>query len=511
LLLRRQQCFCRASCAFFALVAGAFYADAAPSTGKPAPERFSFETVVSEAKALAASPYFQDMERVPRFYLELSNEVEKQIQFRPEKSIWLGTDSPWRLRLLHPGPLYNRIVRLFTVEGGVVQEVRYDRGRFTFGAEASHAAEHPGGHAGFFLSGAGGDFAMFAGGTQFRCLPTGVRAAWGMRARGVAVNAAVPGRTEDFPYFKKYWIERGSAGMSGAVVFALMDSPFVSGACRFEIIPGQRTVVGVQTVLFVREKVDSLGLAPLSAMFWYGENSLDKPQDFRPEVHNADGLLVRDADGRVRWRPLARRMTPHRSACSTGALSGFGLRQRDTAFDNYQDLDNPYHRCPGVWVEPLGNWPEGKLYLTEQPTSQENWENVACYWQPAVVPAPGGSLHLRYRITWAMEGNFSDTLARVTSTHAGRKADMPRVLKYLVDFSSIPGETPDAKVPPQVNVFLSGPARLEGQRLVFNTETQGWRLSLEIEPEYPAAIYNAKAVLLRDGREVSENWDYVSE
>ena len=49
--------------------------------------------------------------------------------------------------------------------------------------------------------------------------------------------------------------------------------------------------------------VKTLGIAPLTSMFFFGENQ-PRPQDFRPEVHDSDGLMMATGDGEWLWRPL---------------------------------------------------------------------------------------------------------------------------------------------------------------------------------------------------------------
>ncbi|MDR2844723.1 MAG: glucan biosynthesis protein [Puniceicoccales bacterium] len=478
---------------------------------------FSYADVVAQARALAAAPYAPEREQVPRFYLELFTEQFREIRFRPEKSIWNGTDSPWRMRLLHPGLSYNRVARLFTVEEGRARELRYDPERFSFGTIATRPAERPGGHAGFSLhtsgeaSGSASEAVVaFVGGSHLYCIPAGVGAVHGVSARGIAINTALRDLTEDFPFFKKYWIERQPAGSAHAVVYALMDSPHVCGAYRFVITPARRTTAEVEVVFFVREKMARLGLAPLSAMYWFGENTLRKPDDFRREVHSADGLLFKEAAGSVRWRPLGNGDATRHSTFAVENLAGFGLRQRDTAFASYQDIEGAWHRRPGTWVEPLEGWSRGTLHLIEQPASQETWENVVCYWQPEPLPAAGTALKLRYRVTWAREKDFPETaLAHVLATHAGRKVGAANQRNYVVDFSPLSVGTGAVAATVTAHVAVTGGAQLGKQRLLFNNETQGWRLVLEIKPYSSDASYEMKAVLRRDGRDVSEYWDYM--
>ena len=62
-------------------------------------------------------------------------------------------------------------------------------------------------------------------------------------------------------------------------------------------------MIEVRSRIFLRAKVATLGIAPLTSMFSFGENQPHRT-DFRPEVHDSDGLMVATGDGEWIWRPL---------------------------------------------------------------------------------------------------------------------------------------------------------------------------------------------------------------
>src|SRR3546814_1859322 len=63
----------------------------------------------------------------------------------------------------------------------------------------------------------------------------------------------------------------------------------------------------VRTCLYTRAAVEKLGIAPLTSMFLYGENSQRPADDLRPEVHDSDGMLLATGRGEWIWRPLTNR------------------------------------------------------------------------------------------------------------------------------------------------------------------------------------------------------------
>ena len=135
-----------------------------------------------------------------------------------------------------------------------------------------------------------------------------------------------------------------------------------------------------------------MGVAPLTSMFFHGEHGDRRFDDFRPEVHDSDGLLIAMHSGEWLWRPLN---NPRKVATSVFAgedIAGFGLMQRDRIFDHYQDLISMYHARPSAWVEPLGRWGPGSLCLIEIPSDAEFYDNIVpfLYRRNRPLPARNG-------------------------------------------------------------------------------------------------------------------------
>lgn len=517
-----------------------------------APSAFSFEAVEKEAAALAAKPYAVEEDKVPPYFLGLNYDEFRDIRYLPGKAQWADTNSPFRAQFFHAGLFHNRVAKLYSIENGAAKELPYERERFEFGKlKVPAGTPYPNGYAGFRwhgevnTPGVWDEFAVFVGASYFRCVPTKCGATYGLSARGLAVNTAAPGVPEDFPFFKKFWLERPRANGLATVAYALLDSPNVCGAYRFEIWPGKKVTTRVRATLFMRTKVERLGLAPFSSMFWYGENSTARPADFRPEVHDSDGLIVEEPDGRTHWRPLLNDPKELRhSVFSVGKAKSFGLRQRDLHFGNYEDLEAWYHKRPGVRVTPGVNWPEGAVHLMELSTGEETWDNVVAYWQPTKIPGPGESLKVDYTIEWALEPFLtSQSLASVLGTHVGTREKRPDITHYVIDFSKIPGES-NREDAPVLKSEIYGDAKIEYSQIYYNAETRGWRVILDVVPTPPPSTaaspsapgtaptpntasaetsaakaqtpaparrerHGMRVWLERDERGVSERWDYL--
>lgn len=492
------------------------------SSGAPAGAPFSFDTVDAEAAGLAAAPYAKEPETNPPFFANLEYDDATKIRFRPECAFWSGSDSPWKIQFFNPARYHERITRTFAVDGGVATEIPFDPKSFDYGdLKIPPGTPYPAGFAGFHINGRtdskktwDDELAVFVGATYFRCVPTESDAIYGLSARAVAINTGLSGIPEEFPFFKKFWIERAAPGAKSIVVYALMDGPTVAGAFRIEITPGAAATSRVKASLHFRSRPERFGIAPFSSMFAYGENSSRKSADFRNEVHDSDGLLIADKDGRRYWRPLENE--PGRgireSVFALGAARGFGLRQRDLDSRSYADLENLYHKRPGVWILPGAGWPEGSLHLFELSSGEEDWDNIVTYWRPSRIPGPGESLKFEYTIIWALEPAFRDPLARVTDTYRaatmrlGQPDRAPGVLRYFVDFSPVPGD-PAGAPEPTLATESSGGARILSAKLIRNGATGGFRAILDIRPPEASADFGLSARLMRDGHEVSEIWD----
>jgi glucans biosynthesis protein len=291
----------------------------------------------------------------------------------------------------------------------------------------------------------------------------------------------------------------------------LLDSPSATGGYEFVIRPGKETVMDTTASVFLRKKVKKLGIAPLTSMFFYGENINIRPaDDFRPEVHDSDGLMIASGTGEWIWRPL---INPKRLLVTSFQLNdpkGFGLFARDRNFDHYQDLESHYEKRPGAWVIPKKGWGKGRVELVEIPTDSERNDNIVSYWVPESLPAS-----FSYQIRWGPKDSRLPPLGYViaTRTSAGKEKG---VKVYLIDFegmklSSIPG---DAHVKADISI---GGAELIGQQIHKNNITGGWRLVLHVRKKEGALEQvipddrpiEVRASLRLNDTVLTETWSYV--
>jgi glucans biosynthesis protein len=486
-----------------------------------AAEAFGFSDVTIKAKALADAPYKQPTPNVPEQIQQLGFDKYREIRFNPLRAYWRRDNLPFELEFFHEGVYYNLPVRINEVGPQGVREIRFDPTDFDYGANQIDRGKLGGlGFAGFRVHYAlntpkyKDEALVFLGASYFRGLGKGAR--YGLSARGLAVDTGLMSG-EEFPRFTEFWIERPKPldhladRKDELTIYALLDSKRVTGAYRFIVRPGEDTVVEVKSRLYLRENVSKLGLAPLTSMFLFGPNQQADASDFRPGVHDSDGLSVHSGTGEWLWRPL---VDPKRLLVTSFGMTnpqGFGLMQRDRGFDRYEDLDARYDLRPSGWVEPLGQWGAGRVELVELPTPDETNDNIVAYWVPDSPPTAGQSMDLDYKLHWQMEKENRPSLSWVAQTRRGRLRthDNGDSIGFTVDFEG-PGLeklAADAKVEGVVSVGANG--ELLERSTVHNEATGGWRLQLRlhrVDADKPVEI---RAYLRSADSTLSETWSYI--
>ena len=505
----------------------------APAAGVVAPSPFGgplaaetlFEDLTARARRLAAAPYQPPAAELPAALAGLDYDQYRSIRYRTEQALWRGA-ARFELQLFHPGFIHREPVRLHVVEDGRITAVPFDPARFRYDGSAAPAAAAaaPGlGHAGFRIhyplndAAIKDEAAVFLGASYFRLLGRGH--VHGLSSRGLAVDTALESG-EEFPLFREFWLVRPDPDAAAMTFHALLDGPSVAGAYRFVLAPGAPTTLEVDARLFARADVAKLGVAPLSSMFLYGRNRLPAFDDFRPQVHDSDGLLLHAAGGEWIWRPLGNGPDVQVTAFPGAAPRGFGLVQRDRRFESYLDAEARYDRRPSEWIEPLGgDWGSGSVELLEFQVDSEFADNVAAYWVPEEPLTAGAARRYRYRLSTFDARLPAQTLAQVERTSIGRDAlpgqqDPPPASRrrFVVDFGPLPAAAADpggVGEPPPVEAVLDA-AFGQVSDLVVQTlpEARGWRAAFRLVPDgrEPAAL---RLYLHRGGQRVSETWDYV--
>ncbi len=467
---------------------------------------FSPSYVRQLARSLAAKPFEPIDEKLPTALTNLNYDQYRSIRFVPDRALWRGDKLPFEVQFFHRGFFYKNRVDIFQVADRSVMPVPYRRGDFSFGEGLGHWQDADIGFAGFRIHAPINrpdyydEVCVFLGASYFRAVAKGQT--YGLSARGLAIDTG-EAKGEEFPAFKTFWLEKPAPNAGSIVVHALLDSKSAAASYRFTIRPGQTTVFDVEMVLYPRVDVEHAGLAPMTSMFFFGPNDRKDFDDFRPAVHDSDGLAMFNGRGEQLWRPLN---NPHDLQISSFAdvnPGGFGLMQRERSFFAYQDLESSFERRPSLWFEPIGDWGEGAVKLFEIPTKEEIHDNIAALWQPK-QPLAAKSEHIfTYRLHWGPDAPKPKALARFTRTGIGSRGDDRKL--FVLELTGDQLKEIDAKT--IKGVVTAEKAEISNIVTQPNPITGGWRLSFQCAVKRQATI-ELRAFLTQNEEPVSEVWIY---
>ena len=486
-----------------------------PVASPDAPKRFSFADVRRRAETLAASPFAAPDEDLPAGLKDLNFEQYWDIRYLPEKSLWRDQGLPFEVQFFPRGFIFAKQVAINIVEAGEVKPVTYSNELFDFGR--NKAPENPPaelGFAGFRLlyplnkDNTLDEFAVFLGASYFRAI--GQNQVQGLSARGLAINTGLTSPLEEFPVFREFWIVKPDKDATELTVYALLDSASVTGAYRFVIRPGRATTMEVKTNLFMRKAVDKLGIAPLTSMYLSGENMEVRLDDFRPEVHDSDGLLLNTGTGEWIWRPLSNPAKLNISSFQDTNPHGFGLQQRDRNFDHYQDLPANYEKRPSAWVEPMGEWGKGVVQLVEIPSDSQKYDNMVTFWVPDKPTDAGQQLEYEYRLFFEPEDPARPPAGKTLSTRIGAGGTIdhvePSVRRFVLDFGGKTLETLTPEAPVEAVVNTSS-GKIRSIAVQQNGITNGQRVIFELIPDNRNSA-ELRTFLKSQDNVLSETWSY---
>ena len=490
----------------------------APQAG-PGQAPFGYQDVVKHARDLAAAPYDATIPPLPDGLANLDYDAWRDIHFKSDKPL-LGSqvNANFRLELFPLGHLYKRPVVVNVLREGLPAPIPYAANLFDYGrTKVDGNLPINLGFAGFRLRfpvnapHVWDEVVAFLGASYFRFLGRGQR--YGLSARGLAVGGGLR-LNEEFPYFREFWIETPDPAAERIVIYALLDGELATGAFRFDLVPGQETYIETSVTLFARKAVPALGLTPLSSMYLVGKNDHRRADEFRAELHDSDGLLMRTGAGEWIWRPLENPVAPSVSAFLDANPRGYGLLQRDRDFTSYQDLELAYELRPSYWIEPREGWGEGRVELLELPTNDETNDNIVVAWAPKDGLEPGKSLTCGYRITALMQDQGLTPGGRTVGTFhvapralGARESPPPGATRFLIDFAG--GDLSYYMSDPSIveTIATTSNGRILRTFLTPNAHTRGFRagVDLAVEPGQSADL----RVFLRSGtKALTETWTF---
>jgi glucans biosynthesis protein len=488
-------------------------ASALKRLGAAAP--FDYARLKGLAHSMASAAYQGPATELPPAIARLSWDQWQSIRFRDDHALWYGEGLRFRIQLFHLGFTIRKAVKIYAVESGQSQELSFDPALFDYsrsGVDSRKLAPTLG-FAGFrvlFHTDWTRDVAAFQGASYFRAVDGELQ--YGMSQRGLAVDTGLP-RPEEFPDFVAYYLERPANDSSLLTVYGLLDSPSVAGAYRIVISVADALVMDVDSALYPRKPIERLGIAPGTSMFLCGTNDRRVDSDWRPAIHDSDGLQMHTGPGEWLWRPLVNAPSVRVNSYADDSPRGFGLMQRDRNFDHYQDDGVFYDRRPSVWVEPKSGWGRGAVMLVEIPATDETFDNIVAFWNPADKPQRGQELLFGYRLFWCRWNPDPCPLAQVFATRDGIGGIVGQKRGYfswrfVVDFSG--GDFPllgqEARIEPVINASR-GTIEITSARPLH--AINGWRAMFDLKlTDESIEPINLRVYLALNGQPLTETWLY---
>jgi glucans biosynthesis protein len=486
---------------------------------------FGYRDVVARAETLAKTPYEPQVQTLSADLLNLDYDLYRRIRFLPERTVW--NTAPYRLGFFHPGYYFKQRVRFHAIEKDRLHDIPFSPAYFYYDKPVQFAGQET--FVGFktFVAadrpGVQDEFLSFLGASYFRAIAKGLH--WGLSTRGLAVNNGING-PEEFPTFREFWMREPAPSDHTFQFYALLDSDSVTGGYEFDVQYGATTTIEVKGTIFVRKKPEVLEIAPLTSMFYFGENSVNKPtlkpdyqpggktefsmnktdfkrREFRPQVHDSNGLLMTTVSGEKLWVPLdnPRTVTVRRFS----DVTSFGLLQRDRDLNDYLDREAEYHRRPSVTVTPKSDFGPGFVRLLQIPTRDEYTDNIVAGWELQNAPEAGGRYEFAYELRWT--GDEPDTgQFRVNSTTV-RTSPQAGETHFNVEFANPEkGEViPVGDLRPHIVVNQAG----EVKDVQFTPTVHGWLVSFTIFNPNPSQPLDVSCVILRRDTFCSEKWQYL--
>ncbi|SEP96000.1 glucans biosynthesis protein [Devosia sp. YR412] len=502
-----------------ALTAPAF----AQVTPQAAEFAFDFDSFSARMQEIAAADFVPPSRDLPAAFADLDYDAYRRIQYSTDASKWLDDNLGYRLQAFHMGWLFPEPVQVYEIQGGTARSIGFSAKDFDYHDDAVEAAaaevtDFPG-VAGFRINAPMNSTAMydevvsFLGASYFRAL--GRNNNYGLSARGLVMNTWLEG-PEEFPRFSEFYVEKPTAIGNPLTIYAALEGPSVAGAYRFILTPAgeahQETTLEVTARLYFRGDVTELGIAPLTSMYLFAEANRTGFDDYRPQVHDSNGLLIQNEAGEVTWRALNNAATLGTSYFWENNPRAFGLYQRGRDFEAYQDAGAHYERRPSLRIEPIGNWGQGHVRLVEIPSRLEGDDNIAAFWIPEEKVTAGSSRELSYRMVWGdLNPDSASPIAHVAETRSGVGGvsgveAVENFKKFVIDFAG--GKLASMTDETQLEVVAEAAGGTITSSVLSRVDANGvWRLVLDVETGDSSNV-ELKAYVMGLGRKLTETWLY---
>lgn len=480
-------------------------AQAEPQKNARPTHAFDRQWLEDKAKSLSEKPYEANELPEDNPLSQLNYDEYKKIQFERGATIWSREERSFRVNPLHPGSLFKTPVKLNLVVAGTSRRILYTTEIFNYDEGQENVKNtKTDGYSGFSVTtpinrdDKWDEFMVFQGGTYFRAV--GKSNWYGLSARGLAINTGKPGG-EEFPKFTEFWIERPNSSADEIVVHGLLESQSVTGAFTFTAKPGEQTTIKVESTLYPRRDIEHFGIAPLTSMFLY--NAMDRTgfDDFRPAVHDSDGLLMIKRNGERVWRALSNPERLQVSGFQDDGIQGFGLMQRSRDFHDFEDTEAHYQDRPSAWVTPDGAWGEGHVELLEIPSNAEIHDNIVAFWQPSQMLTEGEAFSFDYQVAFGSDRPNASNEGNVIASASGLALGSDSVRQFVIDYKA-------TDIPPDLTVNASASTGTITETVTtVIPDTGNLRVIVKFAPD-DEALSELRVSLHNDDQQWGETWLY---
>lgn len=476
---------------------------------------FSYEMLIARAALVAQEPFVSsnEIEDLPI----LTPDVWSAIRFRQGNMPWNHGSHQSEIQLDYPVSFFPSRARVFWVDHGHVEEIKFDNELFEGVPDPVKASSSK--HRGFSgiqyleksssLSNTGKTWLMFLGDNSFRSRTN--RGPYGSFALPLEASLQSPHREDITPKFTEFYLESSDTPDSPDVLYAVIEGTALAGVYRFSTIKSNEGVIqDIEASLFVRRTLENIDLIPLVTSFAFGEVDKVWQTDIRPEVHDADGLLLHEDDEGWIWRPLALQNAKLTTVFRTDHLKGFGLLQRDRDPEHYLDASRP-QQVPNIWVEPIEPFGDGEIRLVENGTDPLYSENIHVAFRPKLLSQPGSAIHLHFKIHWGESEASPQELFRCKTLYVGRLSErsgkkLPDTYRFRIEYAGQPA------APFDLNAIAITAASSKGTILrkhLFQTnDHHQWIVELDLK--LPAGEQTELELKLeKKGMAVAEGWRYA--
>ena len=338
----------------------------------PSPH-FGFEDVLKRARELGTAPFEANPPPLPDALAKLDFDAWRDIRFRRDKAL-LGSDGgPFRLEMFHLGHLYPRPVTVNIVREGIATPVPYSASLFDYGRNkidkplprqprlrglpaALPAQPARRARRGRRPSSAPAISASSAASSATACRPA-------------ASRSGPARRSEEFPFFREFWIETPGPGAERVTIYALLDGASVDRRLPVRPLPRRETVmeVSADAVPAPRRRQARHRAADLHV--------LHQPE--RPPLLRR--LPARTARFRRAADPFGHRRMDLAAAAQPGAAGGLGLPRQGACRASACCSATASSRTTRTSTSPTscaratgssrkGDWGDGRVELVELPT-----------------------------------------------------------------------------------------------------------------------------------------------